>query len=91
MEMKRRIKRYPAAHQLDEYSNENMQVRMLRLLGLFGVISFLWMVGPQVVFQDWLGIGKGHFSDNHISSDRQHAVFRRDSFQGTLRFAASTE
>jgi hypothetical protein len=34
MEMKRRIKRYPAAHQLDEYSNENMQVRMLRLLGL---------------------------------------------------------
>ena len=60
-------------------------------LVLFGVISFLWMVGPEVVSQDWLGIGKGHFSDSHISSDRQHAVFRRDSFRGTLRFAASTE
>jgi hypothetical protein len=32
--MKRRIKGYPAAHQLHEYSNENIQVRMLRLLDL---------------------------------------------------------
>jgi hypothetical protein len=46
MEMKRRIKRYPAAHQLDEYSNENMQVRMLRLLGLS--VPQLWQTTEQL-------------------------------------------
>jgi len=58
---------------------------------LFAVISFLWMVGTEVVSHDWLGIGKGHFSDGRISADRQRAVFSSDSFQRTLRFAASTE
>lgn len=30
---------------------------------LFGVISFLWMVGPEVVSHDWFAIGKGPFSE----------------------------
>jgi ABC-type transporter Mla maintaining outer membrane lipid asymmetry permease subunit MlaE len=42
-------------------------------LVLFEVISFVWMVGPEVVSHDWLGIGKGHFSDSHISADGSHA------------------
>ncbi|MGA8476433.1 MAG: hypothetical protein WB696_00585 [Chthoniobacterales bacterium] len=42
-------------------------------LVLFGVISFLWIVGPEVVSHDWLRIGKGSFSDNHVSIDGSHA------------------
>jgi hypothetical protein len=33
---------------------------------LFGVISFLWMVGPEVVSHYWLGIGKGTFSESNV-------------------------
>ena len=40
---------------------------------LFGAISFLWMVGPEVVSHDWLRIGKGSFSDSPISADGSHA------------------
>jgi hypothetical protein len=40
---------------------------------LFGVISFLWMLGPEVVSHDWLRIGTGTFSDSHISDDGTHA------------------
>jgi hypothetical protein len=40
---------------------------------LFGVISFLWMVGPEIVSHDWLRIGKGSFSDSQISTDRSNA------------------
>jgi hypothetical protein len=36
---------------------------------LFAMISFLLMVGPEVVSHDWLAIGKGSFSDSHISAD----------------------
>jgi hypothetical protein len=42
-------------------------------LFLFGVISFLWMIGPQSVSCDWLRIGKGSFSDSHLSADRSRA------------------
>ena len=42
-------------------------------LVLFGVTSFLWMVGPEPVSNDWLWIGKGHFSDSHICTDISHA------------------
>jgi hypothetical protein len=42
-------------------------------LVLFGVISFLWMVGPEIVSHDWLGIGKDTFSDSQISTDRSDA------------------
>jgi hypothetical protein len=43
---------------------------MLLSLVLFGVTSFLWMVGPQAGSHDWLCISsKGQFSDSHISTD----------------------
>jgi hypothetical protein len=40
---------------------------------LFAVISFVWMVGPDVVSHDWLRIGKGSFFDSHISADCSNA------------------
>jgi len=44
-------------------------------LVLFVVISFLWMIGPEVVWHDWLGIGTGHFSASHISADGNTPFF----------------
>jgi hypothetical protein len=40
---------------------------------LFALISFLFMVGPEVVSHDWLTIGEGTISDSHISNNRSHA------------------
>jgi predicted PurR-regulated permease PerM len=40
---------------------------------LFALISFLFMVGPEVVSHDWLKIGEGTISDSHISANRSHA------------------
>jgi hypothetical protein len=48
---------------------------MLLSLVLFGVTSFLWMVGPQPGSHDWLWISsKGQFSDSHISTDHGRAL-----------------
>jgi hypothetical protein len=41
---------------------------------IFGVIGFLWMIGPQPGSHDWLWIDKGHLSDSHISTGLAHAL-----------------
>jgi hypothetical protein len=40
---------------------------------LFGVISFVWMVGLQPAPHDVLRIEKGNLSDNRISAQADHA------------------
>jgi hypothetical protein len=48
---------------------------MLLSLVLFGVTSFLWMVGPQSGSHDWLSINrKGQFSDSHFSTHLGRAL-----------------
>jgi hypothetical protein len=52
----------------------SISAAMVLSLVLLGMIGFSWMVGPQPGSHDRLWIGKGHFSDSHISSDLGHAV-----------------
>jgi hypothetical protein len=52
----------------------SISTAMVLSLALFGVTSFLWMVGPQPRSHDWVWIGKGHFSDSHISTDLGRAL-----------------
>jgi hypothetical protein len=40
---------------------------------LFGVISFMWMVGFQPVSHDGLHVGKGNLSYNHASAHGTNA------------------
>ena len=48
---------------------------MLLSLVVFGVTSFLWMVGPQPSSDDWLWISsKGQFSDSRTSTDIGRAL-----------------
>jgi hypothetical protein len=48
---------------------------MLLSFVLFGVTSFLWMVGPQPGSHEWQRISsKGQFSDSHISADLGRAL-----------------
>ena len=52
----------------------SISASMVLSLVLFGVIGFLWMVGPQPGSDDWLCIGKGHFYDSHISTHLGNAL-----------------
>ena len=45
-------------------------IAIVLALILFGVISFLWMVGFQPVSHDALRVGKGNLSYNHTSAHR---------------------
>jgi hypothetical protein len=48
---------------------------MLLSFVLFGVTSFLCMVGPQPRSHEWLRVSsKGQFSDSHISADLGRAL-----------------
>jgi hypothetical protein len=57
------------------------------------MVSFLWMVGSEVVSHDWLGIGKGSFSDSHISADGSHAGSENTFyiFQLSIGYVLGTE
>ena len=52
----------------------SISAAMVLSLVLFGMIGFSWTVGPQLGSHDWLWIGKGHFSDSHISTDLGRAL-----------------
>jgi hypothetical protein len=52
----------------------SISAAMVISLVLFGMIGFSWMVGSQPGSHDWLWIGKGHFSDSHLSTDLGHAL-----------------
>jgi hypothetical protein len=47
---------------------------MVLSLVLFAMIGFSSMVGSQPGSHDWLWIGKGQFSDSHLSTDLGHAL-----------------
>ena len=49
-------------------------IAMVLSLVLFAMIGFSSMVGSQPGSHDWLWIGKGQFSDSHLSTDLGHAL-----------------
>ena len=52
----------------------SISAAMVLSLVLFGMIGFSCMVGYQPGSHDWLWIGKGDFSDSHLSTDLGHAL-----------------
>jgi len=50
----------------------SISAAMVLSLILCAVMCFLWMVDPEPASHDWLSIGKGHFSDSHVSANSGH-------------------